>query len=83
MLLFHGISAHMNIGRRRKKMSAKRIEPWLAVAILLFAITLAMALWNSYMAGVVIIEYLTPTVLLILVIFLSIGIAKQIKRLRA
>lgn len=79
---FHGISVRMAIGCRRRKTSRKIIEPWLAVAVLLFAIALAMAAWNSYMAGVAITEYLTPTVLLILVIFLSIGIAKQVKRLK-
>ena len=70
------------LGVGEGKCLQRMIEPWLAVAVLLFAIALAVAVWNSYMAGVVITEYLTPTVLLILVIFLSIGIAKQVKRLK-
>jgi len=73
----------MNIGHRRKEMSVIRmIEPWLVMAVLLFVIALVSAVWNSYMTGLAITEYFTPIVLLISAVLLSIGIAKQIKRLK-
>jgi len=62
--------------------SIRAISPWLVTAILLSLTALAVAIWNSHMTGVPIVEYLSPTVLLILAVFISISIAKQIQKMR-